>query len=418
MEKYVASHISKYVESNNLLTESQFGFRKGHSTVHPLMMVHQLSADVLDKSQELVVLALDIAGAFDTVWHKRLVQKCESFGIRGQILSMLKSYLSDRKQLTSVGGSFSPARPVRAGVPQGSILGPLLFLLYINDLPDVVNSQCLLFADDCSLVKRIPTAGSRTRAFEMLQSDLDSILKWAEMNQLRFAAHKTQAMVISRKRDSATLSELPLSMNGVDVAREASLKILGMTFSSDGLVKNHIISKAATAGKLLGMLRRQSSFLSQEARYRVYAATIRPVIEYGCTVFANAPSTCLSLLDQLQRRASRLFPDLSHKLDPLDLRRDVASLCQLYRIVDGSAPSALRKAINPKFLSVNRATRNTEAMNLRALDIPKSRTSLHQLSFLPRTSRRWNHLTGETAFAPTMSAFKRRCAVELRTMHR
>jgi len=166
------------------------------------------------------------------------------------------------------------------------------------------------------------------------------------------------------------------------------------------------------------MLRRQSHFLSQEARYRVYVATIRPVIEYGCPVFGNAPSTYLRALDNIQSRAARLFPDLSVRLDPLQLRRDVAGLCMLYRIVDHSAPLLVREMIHPSFLKVTRSTRTNTALSLRALQIPRSRTHFHQQSFLPHYGRLWNMLDNDITFAEDVKTFKNRCCAKLRSSQR
>ena len=147
------------------------------------------------------------------------------------------------------------------------------------------------------------------------------------------------------------------------------------------------------------MLRRQSRFLSQEARNRVYVAIIRPVIEYGCPVFGNSPSTYLRALDTIQMRAARLFPEFQNRLDTLALRRDVSGLCQLFRIVDHTAPKLVQQRLQPNFLKVNRSTRNNTALNLRALEIPRSRTNFHQSSFLPHYARLWNQLSNETTFA-------------------
>ena len=125
-------------------------------------------------------------------------------------------------------------------------------------------------------------------------------------------------------------------MEGVPLEEVRELKLLGITFDNSGTATRHILSKAKTAGKLVGMLRRQSPFLSEAARFQIYVATIRPIIEYGCPVFVNAAQYALDALDKVQERAQRLFPD--KKLDLLKLPRDVSDLCLLYSVISGSSP--------------------------------------------------------------------------------
>jgi hypothetical protein len=378
-----------------------------------LLILHQLIANSLDGLQELAVAALDIAGAFDTVWHKRLVQKCSSMGIDGRLLRWLEDYLRARRQFVCVDGQQSDPQHVQAGVPQGSILGPLLFLIYINDLPDVVQSIPLLFADDCSILQPIRRPADRESKRQSLQDDIHRVLEWSHVNQLKFAAHKTQLMTVSRRKDRKAPAA-PLEMDGDPIAEVDNIRLLGLKFSSDGTVKDHILSKAATAGKLLGMLRRQSKCLSEQARYRIYVATIRPILEYASPLFVNAPDGTLRLLDKIQLRASRLFPTQAHRLDTLLVRRDIAGLSQMFRMVTGRAPTALQRHIPLQYLVVRRTTRASESINLRALQVPRSRTEHHKRSFLPYYARTWNTLSDNSVWKETLTNFKKSAVGELR----
>ena len=414
MERYVAFHVTKHLERNGLLSQYQFGFRSGYSTLHPLLILHQLSADCLDKLQELSIVALDIAGAFDTVWHKRLVEKCQSMGICGKLLTWLTDYLNGRGQVVTVDGSKSSVLPVAAGVPQGSILGPLMFLIYINDLPDAIDALSLMFADDCTILQPISRPSLRPTKRAFLQSDIDNLCRWAKSNQINFAPHKTQLMTISRRNDRRTNLQTDLTMDGTIITEVESVKLLGVSFAGNGSVTDHILQKAETAGKLVGMLRRQARFLSEQARYHIFVAAIRPLMEYASPVFTNASVGCLTVLERIQQRAARLFPSLQHKLDSVRLRRDVAGLSQVYRIVDGTAPAAISNHLKLDFLRVSRTTRSTESTNLRALEIPKSRTEHHKRAFIPYYSRLWNNLSNDTVFADTLGQFKKKASRELR----
>jgi hypothetical protein len=413
MEKYIAFHIVRHLDKERLLSDNQFGFRSGHSTLHPLLILHHLAAEALDKLQELRVVALDIAGAFDTVWHLRLLQKCKAYGLRGKLLLWLEDYLRNRQQLVSVDGECSGKLSIGAGVPQGSILGPIMFLLYINDLPGVLAAETIMFADDCTLLQPISRPIQRTAKWESLQADLDRIIEWADTNQMQFAPHKTQSMTISRRRDRA--NNKPLSMAGVHIAEVESLKLLGVEFAANGTVNQHILKKASTAAKLVGMLRRQSRFFSERARYHIYVATIRPNLEYASPIFVNAPRGTLQLLERVQERAALLFPSFSSRLDSMELRRNVAGLSQLFRILDNTAPNSVQRHLKPKFHHVSRTTRHSESINLKALSISKSRTDHHKTSFIPSYSRLWNQLSDETVFADSLAIFKTRACQQLRS---
>jgi hypothetical protein len=414
MEKYVAFHIVRHLEKEHLLSDNQFGFRSGHSTLHPLLILHQMAAEALDKLQELRVVALDIAGAFDTVWHLRLLQKCKAYGLAGKLLLWLEDYLRNRQQLVSVDGECSEKLPVGAGVPQGSILGPIMFLLYINDLPGVLAAETIMFADDCTLLQKVPRPSQRGAKWESLQDDLERIIDWADTNQMRFAPHKTQAMTISRRHDKS--ENRTLSMAGVDISEVDSLKLLGVEFAANGTVNEHILKKASTAAKLVGMLRRQSQFFSERARFHIYVATIRPNLEYASPIFVNAPEGTLRVLERVQERAALLFPSFQSRLDSMELRRNVAGLSQLFRILDNTAPNSVQRNLKPKFHHVSRTTRYSESINLKALSISKSRTQHHQTSFIPFYSRLWNRLSDEAVFTDSLASFKKRACEQLRRL--
>ena len=231
---------------------------------------------------------------------------------------------------------------------------------------------------------------------------------------MTFAAHKTQVMTISRRRDRDDGVFGALHMNGTELDEVNHLKLLGVDINCEGSAKLHVKQKAETAAKLVGMLRRQSPFLSEEARYHVYASCIRPIIDYCGPIFANAPVGSLRLLDRIQDRAARLFPTQVSRLDCLALRRDVAGLCQLHRIVHGTAPPMVMSHMGVEPLRTTRTTRQSES-SLGALQIPRSRSTFHKNSFLPYYIRIWNRLPERIVFQETLQAFKRMTAEFLRT---
>jgi hypothetical protein len=410
MERYIAFHLVRFLETNQKLTKCQFGFRKGHSTVHPLLVLHQLAADMLDQSKEARILAFDIAGAFDTVWHSKLITKAKTLGIDGNLLAWLTDYLKGRNQRVCVDGKLSRSAELKAGVPQGSILGPVLFILFINDLPEAINNMPLLFADDLSVIGTIASSNHREALWKSLQEDIDSLLEWADENQMQFAPHKTQALLISRKKDR--WQNPTLSMISSDIEETSHLNLLGVSFAHNGSVTDHLLRKAATASKLVAMLRRKRQYLSERARRHLYVALIRPLLEYGSPIFGNAANYALDAVDSVNKRAHKLFPSLP--LDSLCLRRHESALCLMYRIVHGTAPDLLTERLKPRIYVQSRATRSYERTNNFQMEVPRSRTKHHQLSFLPMYIRLWNGLSDECVFSKDLQTFKSAVNRELR----
>jgi len=411
MERIVVFHMTRFLEKEEILSDCQFGFRPGHSTTHPLLVLHHKISDLLDKQKEGRIVALDISGAFDCVWHRRLIQKLEAYGFGGLTLRWLTDYLAERFQRVVVEGTLSDALPVTAGVPQGSLLGPLLFSIYINDLPDILESLGLVYADDVTLFKAIASIRGREAARQLVNDDLSRAQQWAKVNQMVFSAAKTQSMIVSRKRDCTANGDLLL--NDSKVVAAPSLNLLGVNFSSDGSFTEHVLSKAKSAGRLVSMLARNKLFFSPRARHQLYITCIRPIMEYACPLFVSSSENALNALDKIDARARRLFPDIP--IDSLRLRRDVAGLSVLYSMVKGCVPKLVSEAVEIRPLRVARTTRKTEAVNWAALEIPKSKTTAHQKAFLPYYIRLWNTLGNDTVFARSVQDFKRLASRELRT---
>ena len=224
-------------------------------------------------------------------------------------------------------GESSQEYPVNAGVPQGSILGPTLFLLYINDLPDDVICDIAIYADDTTLYSRCDWASDLWQQLELaseLESDLKDTVDWDKKWLVDFIAGETQLVSFDRSNNNGSID---VKMGGSTLEEKSSFKMLRLTFSSKLDWGSYIISIAKTASKKIGALIRSMKFLSPEAALYLYKSTIRPCMEYFCHVWAGAPSCYLDLLDKLQKRICRIVdPSLAASLEPLAHRRNVASL--------------------------------------------------------------------------------------------
>ena len=237
-------------------------------------------------------------------------------------------------------GKSSQGYPVNAGVPPGSIPGPTLFLLYINDLPDDVICDIVIYADDTILYSKCDQASDLWQQLELaseLGSDLQDTVDWGKW-LVDFNAGKTQLI----SPDWSNTGPIDVKMNGSVLEPKSSFKILGLTFSSKLDWGSYIISIAKTAFKKIGALIRSMKFLSPEVALYLCKSTIYPCMEYCCHVWAGAPSYYLELLDKLQKRICRTVgPSLAASLEPLAHRRNVASLSLFYSYYFGRSSSEL-----------------------------------------------------------------------------
>ena len=218
-----------------MLSSFQSGFIPGDSTINQLTYLYHTFCEALDSGKEVRSVFCDISKAFDRVWHAGLLYKLEAAGVTGEVLNWFKSYLSDRRQRVILPGVSSVWNCIRAGVPQGSILGPLLFLLFINDIVNGIDSNIRLFTDDTSLfiiVDKAPCAAA------CLNFDLDRITRWAATWLVTFNPSKTEALLLSRKLN--TLHHTPLYMKNVQIWEVKSHKHLGLYLSSDCSWHQHI----------------------------------------------------------------------------------------------------------------------------------------------------------------------------------
>ena len=197
MELIILDQIMKHMKRNNLFSNKQFGFLDGRSTVLQLLIVLDKWTRTIDEGGSIDCIYCDFKKAFDKVPHKQLLKKIEGYGIRGEILGWIKAFLSDRTQQVIVNGETSQCKEVISGIPQGSVLGPLLFVIFINDLPTQVKSDIFLFANDTKIFRNIRSEDDR----ETLQKDINTMLEWANKWQLEFHPDKCVSMSINNKED-------------------------------------------------------------------------------------------------------------------------------------------------------------------------------------------------------------------------
>jgi len=394
MEAAVQNQLQKHLLGNQLISDRQFGFRPHHSTADILTILTQEWSNSLDRGNEVRLIALDIKGAFDKVWHNGLCSKLMAKGVSGKLLTWIRSYLTDRSIKVVLSGQSSSTSSINASVPQGSILGPLLFSVFIDDLGDECENQLYLYADDSTLFCEITSTDDPVAVTASLNRDLEKMRIWADTWKVTFEPSKCKAMTISRKRNP---TKLDLLFGTTKLVEKEELEILGVTVDSKLTWTKHISNVSSRAGQKLGALRRVSNKLDVRGRATVYKAQVRSVMEYASLSWMSASTTTLGLLDSIQRKALRIIGVSEEEartelnITSLHQRRQVAAATVLYKMHTSLCPPDL-KALLPKPFLVRRATRSSLSMPCHALTVPVSRTISTGRTFIHTAVRVWNSL--------------------------
>lgn len=410
MERCVHKYTYNYINQHNLFTPLQSGFLPGDSTTYQLIHTYHTFCEAVDKGKEVRAVFCDISKAFDRVWHKGLLYKLACFGISGTVLKWFRSYLAGRQQRVVINGQSSDWAPVNAGVPQGSILGPLLFLVFINDIVLDLNSSIRLFADDTSLYIVVDTPQSAALS---LNSDLSIISEWATKWLVQFNASKTKTMIVSRKLHPPI--HPPLFFKNAPLEETISHKHLGLILSNNCSWKEHIVYTIERAKVRLNLLRALKYKLKREALEKIYISFVRPLLEYSSSVWDNCSGDDKKQLDSIHHEAARivsgatklcsidkLLSDLGW--ESLQERRSKQKLVIFYKMIHNITPNYLSNLIPP-------LVQENNTYNLRNSDdlrIIHSNTNLFYNSFLPSTIREWNRLPVDIKTSPSLSIFKLR----------
>ena len=394
MEAVVQSQLQKYLLQHHLISDRQFGFRPHHSTADILTILSQQWSNALDKGYEVRLIALDIKGAFDKVWHNGLCSKLKSKGVSGKLLTWIASYLSNRSIKVVLSGQSSTTISINASVPQGSILGPLLFSVFIDDLGDECENTLYLYADDSTLFCEIRTGNDSKAATASLNRDLERMRMWADKWKVTFEPSKCKALTISRKRNP---TREDLFFGNTKLAEKDELEILGVTIDKKLTWTKHISNIAARAGQKLGALRRVANKLDAKGRATVYKAQVRSVMEYASLCWMSASTTSLKLLDSIQSKALRIIgvneqqARLELNIPSLLHRRQVAATAVIYKMHTSLCPPDLKRML-PQPYVIRRATRTSLSMPSHALTEPVSRTYSTGRTFIHTAVQTWNSL--------------------------
>ena len=408
LEHVIASSLSTHFTKHNILYELQHGFRERRSCETQLIgLVDDISRSLSTGKQTDLIL-LDFSKAFDKVNHLKLLQKLQEHGASKQIVSWIQSFLIGRTQSVVVNGKMSDHVPVTSGVPQGSVLGPLLFLLYINDLPDSVTSQVRLFADDTAVYL---TIASPTDC-QKLQSDLLALESWEKHWDMEFNPSKCQVLHITRSKKPI---QHVYTLHGQNLTPVNDAKYLGVDISYDLTWNTHINRITTNSNRTLGFLKRNIRIKHEKVRSLAYKTLVRPQLEYASSVWSPHTQVNTHKLEMVQRRAIRWVKhdysrytsvtDLQNTLgwSTLEKRRLDSKLIMFYKVYHNLVALPL-----PFYLEVpTRLTRNIHPLGLRQ---PHVNADFHKFSFFPHTTVLWNRLPVHIATLPDLDLFKQAVA--------
>ena len=384
-EKLVNNRIVDHLGKCDFFSDFQYGFRSSRSTADLLTVASDRIARAFNRSGATRAIALDVSQVFDRVWHAGLLHKLRSYGISGHIFGLISSFLSNRWLEVVLEGKSSQEYTVNAGLPQCSILGPTLFLLYINDLPDDVICDIAIYADDHSKCDQASDLWQKLELASKFESDLGDTVDWGKKWLVDFNAGKTQLALLDQSNNTGAID---VKMDGSVLEEKSSFKMLGLTFSSKLDWCSYIMSITKTASKKIGASIHFMKFLSPEVALYHYKSTINPCMECCCYVWADASSCYLELLDKLQKQIYRTNgPSLAASLEPLGHCQNAASLSLFYRYYFGKCSSEVAQLVLLT-CSRGRSTRYSD----RLITIPRCYQDVYVNNLFLHTVRLWNSL--------------------------
>jgi len=414
IEKIVHCQFYQYLIDNDLLCNAQSGFRKKFSTQTSLHRLTEFIYESLNNSKIVGMVALDLQKAFDTVDHSILLDKLECYGFKNNSHRWFSSYLHNRSQLACVNAINSDTACITTGVPQGSILGPLLFIAYINDLPGCFrHCEVNMYADDTAFYFAHQNVDEVSDA---LNQDLSNVYKWLCANKLSLHVGKTSSLLICnhQKRRFLPTTELSVNLNETQITQNDQLSYLGVDIDCNMNFNSQIDTLVKKVNKAIGILKYCSNFVSRDTQKTLYNSLVLPHFDYCFTVWSNVSTKHIIRLQRLQNRAMRCIlraPPRTHIEDMLKTlkwmsikqRMCFLRLILMWKMVHSHAPDYLTNGLQ---YSRDQHGYNTSHASSDKLYIPQG----HKLSLYTNGAREWNSLPENVRQLSELSTFKRHCA--------
>ena len=407
LESIIRDAVISHLKTNNLFSSKQFGFISQRSTVLQLLHVLDIWTEILDQGGSFEVIYCDFMKAFDKVPHKRLLYKVEKYGITGNILGWINSFLSNRTQCVVINDHVTDNAPVTSGIPQGSVLGPLLFVIYINDLADIVDDlTCVfLFADDTKAFRSIEDQIDS----DTLQGDINKLLEWSAKWLLKFHPDKCVSMTFGPGQPNTYW------MDDNKLKQSHCEKDLGIHIDDNLNFKKHITTIVNKATRIMAVVRKTFDYMDEEVFKLVFKGLVRPHLEYGAPIWSPHNKNLIEQIEKVQRRATKTVPglkDLSYedrlrklKLPTLIYRRIRGDMITVYKFFN---PECGFDPTLPSFLPLHSEVtgRENSKGHKFKLYIDGTKKDVRKYSFSIRVRKVWNSLPAEVVEAKSIKSFE------------
>jgi hypothetical protein len=394
-ERIFYNRLFDFLNQEKLLYNNQFGFRKSHSTQMPLILLTDHILNAIDTGDYVLGVFLDFSKAFDTVDHLILLQKLEHYGVRGVAHSWIKSYLENRKQFVYYNETQSCCKFIKCGVPQGSILGPLLFLVYINDLPTISqNLKMYMFADDTNVFLK----GSNIRELERIMNhELSLLSEWLKSNKLSLNVSKTHYMLFTSPRKKVNY-KLSLNIENDEISKVSHTKFLGVVLDSKLTWKDHVSYIKGKISKSIGIIHRAKQNLNKECLISLYYAFVYPYLNYCVSVWGGANITTLTPIHTIHKRAIKCLASASKDASAQPLFKDMKLLqfTEIYKLHILMFVYKFKKSLLPGiFSNYFIKTDDIHGYDTRQTNnyyLPLCRLDISQTGFKYNACKMWNSL--------------------------
>ena len=416
LEKVLGDSLYNFLNERNLLAKLRSGFRHLHSTSTALIELYDELLENMNNGKLTGAIMIDLRKAFDTIDHELLLTKLRAYGIKGLALKWFKSYLYNRRQCVMIGSTLSEYLPITIGIPQGSIIGPLLFLIFINDLPDVLShSRAHLYADDTSVVasdKCIQNLALK------LNTDMSNLYRWLCANRLILNVPKCNSIIFgtSQRLNKIDKTNYSIEINGQPIAQVSETKLLGVILDSTLSFQPHVNQLCKKISRKLGLLKYLKSFIPTKYVNMLYNAIVKPNFDYCDIVWGNCSKSTFEKVFRIQKRASRILtgaPYCAHS-EPLfkqlrwnSLMRNIEfhKCVLIFKALNNLTPAYIRDKLVYTSEVASRSTRSTSKCHLY---IPKPKITAYRHSFSYSGPHLWNLLPENVRLAPSLATFKSR----------